>query len=239
MDFSKLKRDPEFVKKNWQKNGKLLVTKVPCAVVFPAHYLKGSLGTIGDDILVTGIFAVVMGDKYAVNVTLNMISFRPETTNIITINETQYIVLGFDTGSIVTPNTTVALNDKLIYSIYDEIIAKGKTPAYFSYMDLLNLFENVVEDSGVDLGANMAVMHIFTAIRSRIKGSRSRYYRETIKSVEQITNDDAVVVPFRSVSDSATNTLTKINGAYLNEGISSAALVQTTRVEPMEELLRS
>lgn len=239
MDISNLKRAPDVIHRNWvnQKGGQI-VTKVPCKVLFPKHYLDSQLGSVDERFNTIAIFAVVMGDSYGVSSALAVMPFTPDETNVVTIDGTPYAELSWEAGSVVCPNRNLVVNDKMAYAVYDEIVAKGKTPWYLTPVDLGTLFDSSVKHAGANLHSAPAILQIFTASRVRIPGDRSRYAREVYKTQDDLINMPTDVIPLRSVSYGATNTTARLTGAYLSEGINSSLLNPAKQTEEIEELLR-
>ena len=64
------------------------------------------------------------------------------------------------------------------------------------------------------------------------------YYRSVINNRSDLKKNPPVFIPLRSVVYGATNTTNKLAGSYFNEGVISALVSPSTRIEPIEELLR-
>lgn len=240
MDVTALKRDPDFIKKHWiaQADGSIITT-VPCKVYVPKHYVEGPLGTIDENFNVVAIYGVVIGDKYSVSIASAIMPLSPDGTNIVTIDEGSYLELTWEAGSVICPNTDLFKNDQLVYEIYSEIIAKGKTPWYLKYTDLPNVLYSAKKYAGVNLGAARSILEVFSATRARQSGDRSLYYRNMLKKQADVEAIEPDIIPLRSVAFGATNTTSRTVGAYLDPGISSSLVNRTKQNENIEDLLRS
>ena len=241
MDFTKLKRDEQYIDSNLfeQKTGEL-VTKKPLRIMFPSHYLDGKLGYIEEDIHVVGIFALIMEDKYSVSKTFGLIGLTPDDLREITIEDVKYTELSFLPGSVVAPSLNMLQDPDIIYQVYDEIVAKGKNPWYLSYFDNSRLFDHTKEDTGAALGISPSLLSIYAAARARQEKDRTKYYRELLKSQSDVEKINPVIIPARSVAFGATNTTARLAGSYLkNEGIVASLVYPSKESESVEELLRS
>ena len=240
MNFKHLKRDASIIHSGWvsQPNG-TIVTRVPCKVIFPKHYLDGPLGGIDERYNVIGIFAIVMGDTYGVSKVISKIPFTPDETNRVIIDGDHYIELSWGAGSIICPNSNLVVNDKLAYEVYNEIVQKGKTPAYFNTVDLCTLFDSALKYANANLRTDHSILEIYTASRVRLASDRASYAREHYRKQSDITELDVDVIKLASVAFGATNTTARILGSYTGEGLNSALVNQATQKEEIEELLRS
>ena len=85
---------------------------------------------------------------------------------------------------------------------------------------------------------NPEVMELIASMVSRNQKNRLEYYRHTIQNRDELKTNPPLFVALRSVSDSATNTTNKLGGSYFEEGLTSALVNPTERVERIEDLLR-
>lgn len=240
MDYSKLIRDDSIAPLclSEQDTGELVAIK-PIRIVFPSTYLDGKLGFMEEDIKVIGFFALILGDRYKTFKTMALIPLTPDTTTERMVDGVKYTELGFEVGSVVCPNINVLQDQDLAFQAYDEIVAKGKNPWYFNYVDNSQLFRNAKTDAGANLNASPAILSIFAASRARVKGDRVRYYRETLEKQSDLETTEPDMIPARSVAFGATNTTARLAGSYFStEGIVSSLVNQSKESESFEELLR-
>lgn len=219
-------------------DGALITTK-GCRIFIPGRFAEKTLATISNEVYIVGIFAIVVeGKYYGVSLANAMMRIEPSSTETVMFGEDEYIEFCFEPGSTVISSTELVRNDTLLYEIYDEIIAKGHVPWYISYDDLGRLFESSEKHAGVRLGANHAILEMIAAAITRDPADLTRYYRQAVKAREdQFTNPPAVIA-FRNVTYGATNTTAKLMGAYFDDGLTSALVNPSQRVEPIEEILR-
>lgn len=220
------------------RNGSL-VTARKCSILVPGRYLEKQLTTISNEIHTVGIFAIVMEDKhYGVSLTNAMMRIEPDSTNTILIDDEEYVEFIFEPGSTLLPSTDLVRSDTLLYQIYDEFIAKGRVPWFMTYEDLGSLFDSSEKHAGVRLGANHAILEMIASAISRDPDDPSVFYRQTVKSMEDLRKRPPEYIAFKNISYGASNTTAKLMGAYWNDGLTSALVNPADKVEDIEELLR-
>lgn len=240
MDVSKLKRDAAKVHAYLKEagDGSLITTK-GCKIYIPSSYAECQLASVGNETHILGIFAIVVEDQYyGVSLANAMMRIEPSATNTVDVDGSSYIEFYFEPGATVIPALELVKEDTLTYHIYDEFIAKGHVPWFISYIDLGNLFASAPYHAGVKLGANHAVLELIASVVARDPKDRTLYYRQTVKSMDEVLSRPPALIPFRSVTYGATNTTAKLMGAYFDEGLTSALVNPSQRTEKIEELLR-
>jgi hypothetical protein len=161
----------------------------------------------------------------------------PSSTVRVLINGDEYYEFTFDPGATVMASTDLVRVDTLVYNIYNEIFAKGRIPWYLGYRELAKIYDTAKKHAGANIGANQEVTELLVSIIARNPHNRQQYYRQYAKTHEALAELPAYI-PLRSVSFAATNTLNKITGSYARDGLISALVTPTERVERIEELLR-
>lgn len=239
MDIKGLKRDSKKVLEDWvtQRDNRI-ITKGGCKLYIPVRFTEHGLAFVGAETQCLGLCAIVIEKNYAVLSINGMISIDPSSTRIIDIGEDKYYEFEFDKGSTVITNTNIIRQDTLLYSIYNEVVAKGRIPWYLSYEDVGKIFTTAKYHGGVTLAANNAIFEMIVATMSRQQKDRTKYYRHGVDNLEhQIVNPPAFI-PFRSPIYGATNTTAKMIGAYFDDSITSALTSPSEKVEGVEALLR-
>ncbi len=239
MDLSKLVRAPQRVHKALKEvDGKRIVAVEPCKIFMPARYAEQGLAMIGAEIYILGIFAIVVENAFGVCMLNTMVPIEPTWMTKIKVNDDDYYEFGFQPGDTVIKNVNLVKTDTLVYSIYDEFLAKGYVPPYMDYNDLGHLFDTAKAYAGANIGTNPEVTQLIASIVARDPKDRTRYYRQAIGVRQDMDTIKPVFVPLKSVAYSATNTLNKIGGSYIQEGIQSSLAYPSTRVERVESILR-
>lgn len=233
MDFSTLRRDKKIISTTLKNtaDGGIVVTQ-PCRLYIPKRYEEHKLATISNDVRVLGVFALVVGTTYAVSSAMALIQIVPTATTVVDVGGEDYYEFFFDKGATFTPNRNLVMADTMCYYVYDEFMAKGRSPAFLDYEDLSKIFQTSQYHSGFTIAANNIPLEMITAAICRDAKDKTVYYRHSPMK------DECVNVALRNVSLGATNTTARLNGAYFDEGLRSALINPSQAAEPIESLLR-
>lgn len=241
MDIHRLKRDPVRVRAALRNAGdETIVTPKGCKIVIPERYVDKGLAEISSDVRILGIFAIIVDDEYyAVSNAITMVRLKSSTISTVKIDGDNHLEFKFDPGSVVIADTQVVVNDQLLFKVFDEFIAKGKVPWFMDYRnDLTALFDSAKRYAGRDFGHNHVILEIIAAAITRMEKDLNVYYRYGLKSPADLVKVAPVTIPLRSVSHGATNTPTKLIGSYFGDGLTSALVTPSDRIEKIEEILR-
>lgn len=212
-----------------------LVAKKAVKIVVPARFAERGLAFVGLDTSIVGIFAIILDDQYyGVSLTNAMMRITPSSTSKVTYDEDEYYEFSFDPGAVVIPSLDLVKIDTIVYNIYDEILGKGRVPWYLSYELMGSLFDTAKEHAGANIGQQQEVVELMVSLITRDASDRVKYYRQVIAD----PNKKPAFIPLRSVAYAATNTLNKLAGSYARDGMASALVTPTERVERLEDLLR-
>jgi hypothetical protein len=216
-----------------------IVTTRGCKIYVPSRFAERGLASIGIETYVVGIYAMVVDDTYyAVSLINAMLRIEPTATVKIMVDGEEFYEFVFEPGSTVVSTTMLVKTDTLVYKIYDEIIAKGKVPWYLGYSELGKLFDTARYHADANIGTNHEVTELIVSMIARNPADRHQYYRAGIVSLEDMLARPPAFIPLRSVTYAATNTVNKLAGSYFNEGVVSALVSPSSRVERIEHLLR-
>ena len=239
MNVSQLKRDKARVHGALEEVGERLVAKRDLAIHIPRSYASGQLGSIESTVRCVGFFAVVVDGYYAVSNVCAIVTLTPSEINVVKIEDADYLILKFNAGDTVMPLLDLVRTAPLVFNIYDEIVAKGKTPWYLDYVDLGSIFDTAQHHANMNLNADRSILEMMTAARGRNPDDRTKYYRNMIQTSDDLSKYKPDMIPLRSVAFGATSTTSKLLGSYMNEGLTSALVNPTERLEKVEELLLS
>lgn len=240
MDYRKYVRDAAKVQSYLRElEGDRLVTTKGCKIVIPVRFAERDLAFVGIETRIVGIFAIIVEDQYyAVSICNAMMRITPSSTNKVMYDDDEYYEFTFDAGATVCPSLQLVKIDTLVYSIYDEILSKGRVPWYLGYKEMGQLFDTAQEHAGANVGQQQEVTELMVSLVARDEEDRTKYYRQVIMSPEDMLKKKPAFIPLRSVAYAATNTLNKLAGSYARDGLVSALVTPTERVERLEELLR-
>lgn len=233
-------RDPERIKANLKvMEDKSVVAKAPCKLVVPARFQERNLASLGSDVYILGVWALILEDKYyGISMTDAMMQIDPVSTQTVLMDDDEYLEFSFDKGSRVFVTTDLLKSETLTYHIFDEFLSKGNVPWYLEYEDLPHLFDTAEYHAGMKVGGNHAIFEIICAMIGRVHNDRQKYFRHIAKSHKDQIATPPDFVPFRSVIYNATNTTAKLLGSYPSDGLTSALVNPAQKVESIEELLR-
>lgn len=219
-------------------DGRLVCTKGVKAYI-PSRYAERGLAFIGIETQIVGICALTVEDKYYGVLMVNaMVRIEPTSTVKVLIDEEEFYEFEFEPGATVVSSTSLVKTDTLVYRIYDEIISKGRVPWYLSYIKLSHIFDTAKYHAGANIGQNHEVTELIVSMIARNPANRHQYYRNFLKALADIEKTPPAFIPLRSVIYAATNTTNKLAGSYFHEGLVSALVTPTERVERIEDLLR-
>jgi hypothetical protein len=228
-------------KVNLVDNGKgQILTKQNCKIQVPFRYSTRGLGEVSVDTRIYGCFPVIFenGQYTLCNVT-SVIEINPFKTSVVLIDEVEYHQFEFRAGDVVIKNTEVVRDDLLMYNIFDEFIFKGKIPWYMGYDDLGKLFDTAASHAGSNVGDNYEVIELIASMVTRSKEDRSKYIRSVAETYADVSDGKIDYVPLSSVFYSVNSTVNKIAGSYFTDGVVSALVVPTAKVDKIESILRA
>ena len=243
MDITKkidsLVSNPKAVYGSFKEIGNKVYATKPTRIYVPARYLDRGLAETGTETYIVGIFAMSIDDKvYGTNIVNAMMQIEPTSFSTVLYNDEEYIEFYFEPGSLIFFNTELVKSDTLVYKIYDEIISKGNIPWYLDYIKLAHIFETAPSHANANIGRNREIVELIISLITRDSKDRNKYYRQTLKSMDDLKTRPPVYISMKNVVYAATNTLNKVAGSYMQDGIVSALVNPTERVERIDELLR-
>lgn len=238
LDISKLIRDKDYVLSQLVKTpDDALVCKRQCYICVPSHYFEMELGQIAENVTVMGVFPFIIEGRYSVSKVISRVVLTPQDTQVIKINDEPYHLFSFEPGSVVVKNINLLKEDTNPYYIYRCFIARGKVPWYIDYDDLLTIFEHTPKYNGVHLGADQSIVALLAATVARDPNNLNSMYRSTLGQSNKATRP--YYVPLTNVQLSADDTISKILGSYMDDGINSALINPSKQISDLEEVLRS
>ncbi len=239
LDVRTLKRDPDSVKKLLTLVGDKLVVLEDADIYVPVRFEIADLLTISTTISVIGIFPIVIGKSYTLCNVNAMITIEPTFFRKVDIDDAKYYQFHFVKNSPILSQTELVKSDAVIFSIFNEFIAKGNVPWYIEYEDYGRLFDTAKEYAASNIASSPELMQLLVSMQSRSRSNRTVYYHTTIQSYNQLKKDPPVFIPLKSVVFSASTTLNKLAGSYFKDGVVSALANPTERVERLESLLKA
>lgn len=217
---------------------KQVITQRGCKIHIPARYVDKNLATIGDETFILGIYAIVMDGYYAFSKSACMIQIEPLGQTRVQVGDQEYLEFEFLPGSTVITNTEVVKEDTLMYYLFDYFIDGGRIPWFLDYAAYGTLFDDAVYFTGLKLGAHPAIMQMIISTTARNSKDRTQYYRQIIKTMDDLGTNIPTYVPYKSVLFGPKTTTAKLMGAYFDAGLVSALTNPSERGDKIESLLR-
>jgi hypothetical protein len=239
--MAKYKRNPSAVFDSLYENkANQILTKVPCRIQVPVRFSERGLGQVGIQTFTLGLFPIILDTgEYAILNACALVELDPFKVSVVTINEIDYHEFYFEANQVVIKNSNIVRRDSIIYNIFDELIFKGKIPWYIEYEDLAKVFDTAEEYANSNVGQSLEVIEFIASMITRPKQDRMKYIREVAESRSDFSLDKIDYVPLASVFYSVKSTVNKIAGSYFNDGVVSALVNPSDRVENIEKILRA
>jgi hypothetical protein len=232
-------RDPAKVHAALQQmpDGRVIAVK-PCKIYSPVRYVERNLSYVGSNVHILGIYGITVEDKYlGVSMLNTMLQIEPSSISKLKMQGDDYYEFVFVAGATVFKTVTLVRTDTLVYRIYDEFIAKGYVPWYVNYEDMGRIFDSAKVFADANIGQNPEVTQLIASIVARDSKDRTKYFRTSVKTREDLDKIQPAFVPLKSVEYSATNTLTKLGGSFFGKGVVSSLINPSTRPERLESII--
>lgn len=211
-----LTRDKEYISSLIYKKGSEIKCKEKCVIEFPSWYFDREMGELGEHIHFYGIFAIIVGDKYAVSAIPTMMTANPITITNIDRDGVNYTRLTFGKDDPLFDGDKVFNMTLLAYNFFDNFFMRIKKAWFMDPVALHKAMTNTVKYAGSAIGVNPITNELIVSEVTRSSKDLDVRYR--------LVNNKG---PFEFVSltdrfHSVDNTISKLTGSYLQEGIISA-----------------
>lgn len=236
-----LKRDVAKVKASYRQasDGSLVALK-PTKIYFPERFLEKNLAEIGIRSYVVGCFAHVVEEQYyAVCLAVAMLEVKPSSIATVKIEGDNYIEMSFDPGDTIIVHQEAVQDKFMAFHVYNEIISKGHVPWYLFYDDRIQLLFTANQLAGLNLLSNHGILELNAAAISRDPKDINRFFRHAITSYAEVDRAAPTAISLMSVSHGTTNAVSRLMGAYWEQGLNSELANPSTQVENVERLLRT
>lgn len=233
-----LQRYPDLYKELLIKTADGTITaKKDLRILFPETWVGRDLAWIEGDIRVLTKCMILegSGNRYTVMNECAHWPLEPDSIGMNSVNGVNCYEFFFDKGGVVCPNYNLLMDEDLLYSIFTEFIEKGRVPPYFTDVDLSTIYLNSEYHTGRILSASNSVNEMVASSVVRKKDNELIHYRH----VTDKDKESPAYIAFRSPVYMASTTLTKMSTAFFKDGVTSALLTETKKVEPMERIVRA
>lgn len=234
--MKKLQRYPELFKEILMKTPDGTITaKKELKILFPESWVGRDLAWIEGDIRVLTKCMIMTDNRYSVMNECAHWPLTPDNVSMTDIDGVNCYEFTFEKGSVVCPNYNLIMDEDILYSIFTEMIEKGRVPPYFSDTDLSKMYLNSEYHTGRILSASNSINEMVASSIVRKADNELIQYRHVTEKDKQ----NPVYIAFRSPVYMASTTITKMSTAFFKDGVTSALLTDTKKIEPMERIVRA
>ena len=237
MKLAQFTRDPKKIKDSvvFSEEGSA-VAKRDCQILVPNSWCNTDLVQIGHQTYICSIYMIKDDrDFYAVSIANCMVRIEPSSMDIVELEGKEYLSFEFDKGATIFPSTKVVRNNKLIYSIFEEFVAKGRVPVFMNYTDLGRIFDSSKYYADVELASTPTIVHAMISTIARDPDNPQIYFRQTTSGEDL---ERVKFIPMRNSIHAATNTTARMVGSYFSDNLDSALINPQEKEEQIESLLR-
>jgi len=238
VDISKLKHNPDVIKKKFKTVGDTIICKDDIYVMFPEKFIPKRLAIMGPTIKLVSLYAIL--DKnynYATVIAPVYITLTPSNVNDVIVNGVMYKLLEFSKDSVYCGNRNLVQNDSFMYDLFTELYRLGNIPWYINYKMLSNIFLESKKYANSNIGNDPLAFEILSAIIARDVKDKKVQYRHIINSID--ANKPISYVGIDDRLYAYDNTVAKIMGSYMEDGLTTAILDPEKETTLLSSLLRA
>jgi len=241
MDLSSLTRNRDKVRANLVKlDDSSVVCREGCKVYIPQRYVNKGLANVGETCWSVGEFVMATDSGfYCATLVPAIMILTPTEVRQVKLDGNPYYELSFAPGSTVFETTWIPKTDSCIPPLFNELIINGNAPYGWSLFDLAKCFHLAPKYTGFKMGANPQVFETIINIISRDPEDLNKQYRNVPQALADVYKKPPTIVGLRNPAVTSTNTVAKLIGSYFQDGVVSALINPSDRVEGVEALLRS
>jgi len=193
---------------------------------------------MGSIVNVLAVFAVIDAKgNYGVVSAPVFMGISPDNVRDILIEGDIYKAIEMREGSVVVPNRNLLKQESFMYDLFDEFFLQGRVPWYVTYDALADMFMEASKYAGSKIGKDPLAMEIVTAIVSRSPDNKLISYREYLSKGKGKGSPEYVGIS--NIYYSYNNTLAKVMGGYMQQGVTTAIVHKEEKTSKVSGLLRA
>lgn len=240
MEIPAWKHDADAVKATLKENPNgSLITTTGCRIFIQESFRSKQLISMGKRIMIVGFMAIVVENNYCVSTTPSMMEITPSKTRLVEIDGMSFYEFTFEKNTTMVKSLDLVKDNQLLYSLFEEVLARGRVPFFYDYLSLSTFFSGMFKYTGSSLTDTVAVEEMIIAQLARSSKNRKIPLRNFIQVKEDIFRIPFTWIPLRNVVDGSSDTVAKIAGSYAADGLDSAIVNPTDKVQPIERILRT
>ena len=226
-----LKRDPAYVSARIILKDSAYYTKEAVILEFPKWYEDKGLYDISTSTYLYGIFAIIMGDKYAVSAIPTIFATDPIMVTEVDKEGIAYLQLHYAAGDKVLNSNQVIQHELLSYTFFEAYFMQAKVPWFMDYDDICKAMDHMPGYAASSLGAS----HISNEV---VCSFIARQAKDMLSFHRQNTQTPMTYVDLMDVRYSTLSPLSKIAGNYFEEALVSALTQKATKTTDIENIVR-
>jgi len=238
LDISKLQRDDDFIKKLLKYKDTFISIEADAYVLFPERFEKKELAILSNTCQVTGILAIVVGNKYGITKIPNLVEMLPDEIDRVEVEDDVYYKFTFNKGDVLINNTNIVKKSDKAYDFFELLMIQGKIPWYINYIDMVEIFLNLEKYTGLKAIKNSTVVEALTAIITKVKGNNELDYRQAINKDSDLNKVIPDYVGLSNIYYSFKSTPNKLLGNFFTKAVNSSILYPEEDMSDLEKSLR-
>ncbi len=205
-------------------------------VYFPERYDKVNLCYITDVVKTLGVFIIVDSDNnYCLINKPSMFTMEPSIIDVVTIDDVSFFCLTFYKDNKFMISKKTVKDASFVFTIFDEFMIRGNFPWYVMYEDILKLFTGSSKYAGSNILGNSIPIEALISILGKNKDNTKEYFRQVIKDPKDTSK--LKFVALSNIFEGYNNTVSKLSGNYLKDGMISALVNPEEKQTEMEKVL--
>lgn len=231
---SKLTRNPSAFKDTFKLVNDTTITTKNIRILVPKRFTEGKLAYLNGTSFRTVAIYAILDDNNNYSVIRCPIYHNFESYDItnVMVDDTEFIQVSFLANEIFLISNTMVVTSDFTYDLFEEFFTKGYIPFYMNYEDLSKLFEKGDKYSNVNIGNDPSVFELIASIVARSSKDKKLYYR-------QVNADGPIsYVGLNNIIYGYTNTISRIMGGYMKEGIVTSVVDPETETTALSNMLR-
>ena len=200
----------------------------------PKRFEVYGLLNVTDTVQTLAVMDMIIDDTYqsAMHL-LTVITMGVSETSQMTVNGVTYLVVRLTAGDAFITQTQVVQDKSTVGAIYTEFIDRGNLPYWFTYAQLMKLFDQANTVAGAGMWVDPVIFEVIYSHLARDPKDLYRPFR-----YGQDPEKSFVFVGLRSVELATSSTTARLLGSYFSDGLNASLTHRVTERQPFEDLLR-
>lgn len=227
-----MNKNSQYFKKD---KGKMIFTGKTLEILIPLRYEMHDCLIIENTVKTLGFFDMTINGSIKSGFKLAaMVEITPSETEQVTKGTDTFFKLTLYKGDVFLNDIHYVKNTKLAYVLFYEMTYSGNYPSFLNHEDSVTIYDYVSSVTGMSFNANHAILEMMASQLARSSDDISKLYRLTDMSKKP------KVLGLHSIAQLASSVTSKLNGAYMRQGLESSLANESAQTNSdIEDLLRS